>query len=507
MTPALPNHDTAPTLSVSSAERRPSVVECYQRTVVRRRAQRVVGVGVVLGLLAELLFDGSPLGLSLPLFFAACAVGLFALCGLERWQQAGRSRWLLAPAGFFAAMVAVRASDALTAANVAACALLGALLVQLFAGERGSEASVGGLLLSAAKGATLGVLAAPGALSAGVDVPGLGLGARRFAGPALRAALLTVPLLAVFTALLMAGDDRFAELLTFDGAAFDWGNLVGSFLTVGGVAMACAGLLTHALRRRTLEAPAAPREVKRPLRFTDGLVPLLSLAAVFGLFGLVRLQAVLAFDKYEAAARLEFTYAKAAHESFGALMAVGVLTLVVLLAFARLTRLETSTQERWFALASLALVTLTVPILACGLSRLVLYEQMYGYTELRVYASFAVLVSGLLLGWRAVTLWTLKTHFGVGAGAAVLLALAGLDLLDPDAYIAERSLTRPKTIVELDEAYLMSLSADAAPVVAPYFVSHGKPEKAVEYLERVTRPTGFAGWRWSRARAAALTRR
>jgi len=129
---------------------------------------------------------------------------------------------------------------------------------------------------------------------------------------------------------------------------------------------------------------------------------------------------------------------------------------------------------------------------------------MYGYTELRVSAIWAVLVAALLLCWRSVTLWRLRSRFGVGAVAVVLLAWAGLNLVNPDASIAERNLTRPKTIVALDEEYLLSLSADAAPVLLGYF---GNRDALRPYLDRVATPPSLPGWRWSRAQAYALSRR
>ena len=497
--PAITTPTEEPGLSLG---RQVGAVESHLHGLARRNARRVLGVALGLGLLAELLFDGAPLGISLPLFVVVFVAGLLMLAGRERWQQAGRARWLLAPLLFFAVMVAVRDSRLLTAGNVAACLGLGALLVQLFTGQRAAEASVGRLLLLAGKGAILGVLSGPSTVARSIDRESAGKRARSFVAPTLRAALLTVPLVVVFVALLMAGDARFAELLLLLPRSLDWGSLGASFLTVLGATLAFSGLLSHALRR----VEAGPRQVGdgwRPLRFTDAVVPFAALSLVFGLFGLVRLEAVLTFDKYEAAAQAEFTYANEVHQSFGALMAVVVLTLVVLLAFARFTRLETDRQGRWFAAAGTMLVMLTGPVLGSGLSRLWLYLQMYGYTELRVYATWIVLVAALLLCWRAVTLWWLRERFGVGAVAAVLVAWAGLNALNPDALVAEANLARPASIVELDERYLLDLSADAAPVVLAHFGSEAGSAMD-EYLARVTAPRGLAGWRWSRARARQL---
>lgn len=505
MTPesVLPATPEAP---VFPEPKRASPVELHQRRLTQHRSRRILAAASGLGLLAEVLFGGHALGLSWPLFVGAFALALWRLSGRERWRQAGGQRWLLVPLAVFASMVAVRDSEPLTWGNLAACFGLASLLVQAFTGERLSGASAGRLLGLAAEGAARGLLTAPSTVALAVDAGDLRGGVRRVAGPALRAAALTVPLLLVFVWLLMAGDARFAQLVRVELRAIQWRDLVASSFTVLGVTVACSGLLAHALRRPAPEGSgASPRVARRtPLRFTDALVPLVALSGLFGLFGLVRLQAVRSFDKYAAAASPEFTYANEAHQSFGALMVAVVLTLAVLVLFTRLTTLESPRQERWFAGAGTALVVLTGPVLGSGLSRLWLYLEMYGYTELRVYATWAVLVAAVLLCWRGVTLWGWRSHFGVGAAVAVLASWAALNLFNPDAYIAEQNLARPQEIVSLDEPYLFGLSADAAPAVLAHIADGdlGPDERA--FVERVSSPSGLAGWRWSRARARSI---
>jgi len=63
-----------------------------------------------------------------------------------------------------------------------------------------------------------------------------------------------------------------------------------------------------------------------------------------------------------------------------------------------------------------------------------------------------------------------------------LLTVIGLNLLDPEAFIAERNIARVAREYELDTRELASLSADAAPAIA-----EALPELAPSIRERVER--------------------
>lgn len=95
-----------------------------------------------------------------------------------------------------------------------------------------------------------------------------------------------------------------------------------------------------------------------------------------------------------------------------------------------------------------------------------LYEQAYGFTELRLLATTAevglggVFVLLLAAGVRMSADWLPRAV--VGLSAVVVLGLAALN---PDAYIADRNVTRYQKTGTIDVAYLSLLSADAVPAL------------------------------------------
>jgi hypothetical protein len=383
-----------------------------------------------LGVCAEVLFDGPALGVSFPLFVVLLLAALLGLGGREGWQRARPNAWLLVPLLFFSGMVFVRASPFLTTLNV------------LASGVVRSEVD-----LSAARR----------------QVPKL--------MPVVRGALLAVPVLFIFTALLVSADavfeDAVARVLSFSpGMTFL--DTVGRLVFVGGSAFGVLGLLAHAQRRRRNGAEAGDLEVapaEARLGFTEcltlvGLVDLLFL-------GFAAIQFAFLFGAAQLPARF-MSYSEYARRGFFELLAVSVMTLGLSLALARWTRLRSEGQVTAFRVACSVMVGLVLVILASAMKRMALYESAYGYTHLRVYTHvFMVALAGVLV-WRAVTLWWRPERFAIGAFVGALGFLAVLNVLNPDAFIARGNLARAVDGYVLDESHMLSLSEDAAPELAAY---------------------------------------
>ena len=94
-----------------------------------------------------------------------------------------------------------------------------------------------------------------------------------------------------------------------------------------------------------------------------------------------------------------------------------------------------------------------------------LYQDAYGFTQLR-------LLVDVFEGWLGLLVLGVLAAGSAPRGLAAALrpaqrrrALLGLAAINPDAWIAEHNLDRYETTGRLDESYLLSLSADAVPVL------------------------------------------
>jgi hypothetical protein len=330
--------------------------------------------------------------------------------------------------------------------------------------------------------------------------------------PVLRGGLLAVPVLFIFTALLVSADAVFenavARVLSLDlGLSFV--DTVGRLVFTGAGAFAALGLLAHALRRRRHGGEAGETEVAPAvarLGFTESLTLLGLVDLLFLGFAVIQL----AFLFGEARLPSGLTYAGYARRGFFELLTVSMMTLGLSMALARWTRLQSQGQLTAFRAACSAMVGLVLLILASAVKRMALYESAYGYTHLRVYTHvFMVVLAGVLV-WRVVTLWWRPERCALGAFVGALGFLAALNVLNPDAFIARGNLARTLDGSTLDASYIeLSLSEDAAPELAAYQAQHPKDMFAWNVRDMFCRfsqpvPGGWPAFHLARHRAAKL---
>ena len=205
---------------------------------------------------------------------------------------------------------------------------------------------------------------------------------------------------------------------------------------------------------------------------TEAATVLVAVDALFAAF--VVLQLAYLFGGRDTLAVAGMTYADYARRGFFELVAVAVLagTLVVCLDLA----------VRWRSRAQLAagvaLLALTGVVLVSALVRLRLYQDAYGWTELRFVVLVAIGWLALALGLTAWLVATRRTRWTLHVlGILVLATVAGMNVVGPQSFVADRNLERaldPSLVPAggrsgLDRAYLASLGDEAIPaVVASY---------------------------------------
>jgi predicted acyltransferase len=153
---------------------------------------------------------------------------------------------------------------------------------------------------------------------------------------------------------------------------------------------------------------------------------------------------------------------------------------------------------------AVTLIALVCVVIASALERLWLYQQQFGLTELRVYATGVVLCLAVVFAWLAVTVLRGRRHlFATGAVVLGFAATLCLNVLDPDALIARTNVTRPQA----DVSYLASLSDDAVPTLLarlPQIEPTLRRPLARALLERTAAQESWLSWNRSRSRAASL---
>lgn len=188
--------------------------------------------------------------------------------------------------------------------------------------------------------------------------------------------------------------------------------------------------------------------------------------AVFALFVTVQLFTLFGGRRH-VLAEAGLTFAEYARSGFWQMLAAAILTGAVIAAAWIGGRPPAGRRRAWFVALSALLVVLSLVVLASAFQRLVLYEAEFGYTWPRLIPHAAILLTGTLLACGLVAVVTGRTGWlPTAALGLALLALVGLNLLDPEAFIADRNIARVERGHELDTSELASLSADAVPAIA-----------------------------------------
>lgn len=473
-----------------------------------RTGLTVLGTAVALGLAGDLLLRAVPWGLNVFLF-------TFALVGAGAWllhrgalRPGPDTAWLGLTALLLGAAFVRRDATLLGAFDLLALAVTLVLAAAAARGVAIRSLGTGGYVGAGARTVLDLVTGGPRLLAA--DVPWREITERgRFArahGIAI-GVLLALPLLVVFGGLFMAADAVFDRMIT-NALRFNFATVASHTFLIG----FCTALAAGYLRGVTLGAAAAP-PVAVPATAGLGISPvataLVLLNALFLLFVGVQLRYF--FGGAELVQEtLGLTYAEYARRGFEELVTASGFVLPVLLGADWTLRAAPPAERRVFhGLAGLLLALLGV-IMASGLERARLYVAAYGWSEIRLYATAAMLYLVGAFAWLAATvLRGRRQRFAFGAFIQALAFLGGLHVLNPDAFIVRRNLERPATDRAFDAAYAASLSGDAVPVLLdalPRLAPQARCDIATALVRRWGEAAGtdWRTWNWGRARARRL---
>jgi hypothetical protein len=491
------------------------------RQDARSAARFLLFIALATGVVGEIVLDGPAPGLNVPLMtLLVLAVG---------WTVRRRGRapdpldaWLPITALLLATGVALRADPFVGLLDLTGAAAFTGASVAAFSGLAVTRRSLSVILLMGAwvvesvMAGTARLLASarPAPRQQPRKVP-------TWAGPVVRGLVLTVPLVVILAVLFASADPIFRrgmdDLL---GLRLDLGDLPARILFVVAIAWLVGGLLSvaagglPAVERASLgaAAPTSAAGWARTLVTTEALVVLIGVDLVVGFF--VGLQLAYLFGGLDTLEAAGITYSDYARRGYFELVAAAGLSGGILVALEYL-----AVRSRPYLALATVLVGLTLLVLASAALRLQLYQDAYGWTELRLYVAVSIIAMAATLATLAVFLLTDRTRW-LGHVMVVIgvVSLIGLNLIAPPAFVAERNLQRvidpslvpPDGEATLDADYLAVLPDDAIPAIVaalpdlPAFEAGRLRELLLQRREELQRDQAFAGpfaWNLGRERA------
>lgn len=386
------------------------------------------------------------------LAFALCElVGVGIVLGSRRFpnRQAQAAAAAVLP---FAACLVARTSPWLVLPNVISGT--GLLLLSAVLAQGGSiwELSVPRVVVRAAQAAVQPLL-----------TPAFLIGSlrgehrdRRRVGAFLRGIAIAVPLVVLLGALLASADAVFASIFEFDvGTWISHAALIG----VGTIGM---GAL---IRLASVRSPQPPSIEGKRLGVTEWTIVLGALDLLFAVFAVARLLAMSEGGRrvIESAG---LTYAEYARSGFFQLLAATAIAVAALAALRAAA--AKGEHERRFRLLGLLAVILTLAIVVSAFHRLVLYEDAFGLTMLRLYSHTAIVWVGLVLVLLGIVFLTRpqRPWLTPAAGLTALVLLLALNVMNPEAFVAKHNLADEHRSAKFDPIYLRELGDDAIPTIA-----------------------------------------
>ena len=162
----------------------------------------------------------------------------------------------------------------------------------------------------------------------------------------------------------------------------------------------------------------------------------------------------------------DFTYSGYARRGFFELIAVTVINFGILMFCLGFTRMDGGRGSGFLRTLYSLLVGNTLVMLISAYYRMLLYEEAYGFTYLRVLTQSFMIFLLVLFGIMLFRIWrdgiSLAKPFIVTAVAAFVI----INYVNIDVIIAKNNVDRYYKTNKIDVAYLSTLSYDAVPEIA-----------------------------------------
>ena len=363
-----------------------------------------------------------------------------------------RTRMFIVLAMGFGVWLPMRASTWLTSLNAAAvvACLIAAAVAQRPAEWRWSTATVSLVRARSFLAPLFGVVFAKSA----TPLRSARLG--RLA-PIGRGMLIASVPVAILTALLASADAVFAQSIAID---VDPSSSIGHLALTMVVAAAIAGLVAM-----TGVPGNEAFDERRPLGAIETIVLLGAVGGLYAAFAFVQLVSALGGSD-QILQQQGLSYAEYARGGFFQLLWVAGLTAILLGAVRLLTAEATPRLDRVVRLIGACVALLTTVIVAVAIVRLGFYTDEFGQTTLR----WCCTAFAWMLGAAFVAIAAGHSDYGQRLLPKVLLGLVvgtlfAVNVLNPEARVAEHNLARADAVERLDADYLTRLSADAWPAL------------------------------------------
>lgn len=188
------------------------------------------------------------------------------------------------------------------------------------------------------------------------------------------------------------------------------------------------------------------------------------------------------------------SYAEYARSGFLELVVVTAINFTIMLLVMLLSGEEKGLVQSMNRVMLYVLLACSGVMLYSGYQRLLLYEEMYGYTYTRflvhafmIFLGLLLIIAGCRIRWKQIPL--AKCYIVLGLCAYVLMNYIGMDQI-----IAEKNIQRYRETGRIDAVYLSNLSVEATPKLIDFSKEYPAMRGYLQERYDVMTSRGQEGW-------------
>lgn len=436
-----------------------------------RQPLAVLLLSLLLGVLSNYLFFSEPLGVSYPAFVAVF-YGAFFYCFRGRLKFEFKFGWIMLLPIFLLSMTYFLFSNEIFfTLNFLAVPFLIVIQTVLVTGANTYGWESPWFAVDVLYGCfyrTIGCMGKPFS-----RIKGLLPAARAEENPrgtvvkkVLLGVLISVPLVAFLAALLSSADIIFENIIScipdlFAGIRID--EIIARSVWIAAVFVFSAAYIFSLLEGKR----PAPDTWKSSFKGFEPVVfatVLIIVNALYIFFVAIQFAYLFGGIKYELPP--EFTYSEYARRGFFELLVVSIINFCILSLSINSTKTDNAAFVIFHKILNSVLVACTAVILISAYYRMLLYEEAYGFTYLRVLTQAFMIFILVLLVIMAFKIWKTGTNIFKLYVITAITAFVLINYVNVDMIIVRNNIERFRQTGSLDVQYISSLSYDAVPELA-----------------------------------------
>jgi hypothetical protein len=268
--------------------------------------------------------------------------------------------------------------------------------------------------------------------------------------------IFSLPVLVIVIALLSSADLVFGNMVKQIFSNIGFADIIIHTLLIGFITILTFSFfwgLTYSTR-----AQVPYRNIDPKLDVISVLTGLCLLNIVYGVFSYI--QFAYLFGSIFNLLPEGFTYAEYARRGFFELVVVAIVNVAIVLGSLNLTKVAGIRSVKAFKILNCGLLVSTLVMLFSSFFRMYSYEEVYGYTYLRVFTHEFMLMLFFMLGITLYRVWSNKLNLAKWYIVISLISYVIVNYINVDVFIAQKNMERYYKTGKIDVIYLSEMSYD-----------------------------------------------